>query len=364
MRCRNFDEFKSQLEHRQKRCPYKKSDAGLEVVLHQSLDDLDHDRWNQIVGGESIFLHTNYLFALISSYESGLGYRFACFHQGEELVGVAAFQITHFETNDLRKNMSTNPVVRLFNKSVTRNGNILRFNVLICGNAFASGDHAFRFVKGIPEMQAFNAVLQAVEMIKEKENSGENKISAVLLKDFYPESFGNTHVFSDDKYSEFLVDPNMVMPVRSEWNTFDDYLQSLTSKYRTKAKAAFKRSKKVEIKDLDLEMLKQFQEPFEKLYEGVHYKADFRVGKLNFEAFYNLKKDLKDTFLLRGFFLDDQMVGFMSGFEYNGMLDAHMVGIDYDHNYEYAIYSRMLYEYVDEAIKRNLKKISFGRTAM
>lgn len=365
MRCRTFDEFQTQLQHRQKRRPFKKLNSGLEVVVHNDMSDFDPNRWNEIVGTDSIFLRLDYLQALMKSFEGGFEYRFACFHEDGNLVGVAAFQITYFETSDLKRNMdNAKPMVRWFNKGIMRNGSTLRFNMLICGNAFASGSHGFRFLKHISEPNQFSAVLQAVEMIKEKELAAGNKISAVLIKDFYPESFGNTHVFSDDKYSEFLVDPNMIMPVRPEWKTFDDYLNSLTSKYRTKAKAAYKRSVNLEIRSLHADELAEHKERFIELYETVHYKADFRVGKLNFEAFYNLSKDLGDKFFIKGLFLEGNMVGFMSGFEYDNILDAHMVGIDYEYNYEHAIYPTMLYEYVKEAIDRGVERISYGRTAM
>jgi hypothetical protein len=68
--------------------------------------------------------------------------------------------------------------------------------------------------------------------------------------------------------------------------------------------------------------------------------------------------------MLKGYFLKGKLVGFQSGFEYNDSLDAHFVGIDYGINQEYSIYSRMLYDYVEEGIRRKVQRISFGRTAM
>jgi hypothetical protein len=44
-------------------------------------------------------------------------------------------------------------------------------------------------------------------------------------------------------------------------------------------------------------------------------------------------------------------------------LDAHFVGIDYLLNKEYAIYQRMLYDYIKIAIKKRIKVLNFGRTA-
>lgn len=364
MRCRNFEEFRTQLEHRHTRAPFKKASCGLDIQIHHSLDEFDNQEWNAVVDDDSIFLHTDYIAAMIKSYEDGLEYRFARFVDRDELVGVAAFQITHFETSDLSRNMKNGSILSFFSRKISSGKNALNYKVLICGNAFASGAHGFRFKSEIVEGQAFTAILEAVDVIKEEDHEGEKKISACLLKDYYPESFKNTYMFVDEKYSEFLVDPNMIMPLRPEWKEFDDYLDSLTSKYRTKAKAAFKRSNRIEIREMDEADMSANKDDFMRLYNQVHYKADFRIGTLNFEAFLNYRRDLGDRFLLKGLFLDGKLVGFMSGFKYDGILDAHFVGIDYEHNYEFALYPRMLYEYIDEGIKRGVDKISFGRTAM
>ena len=55
--------------------------------------------------------------------------------------------------------------------------------------------------------------------------------------------------------------------------------------------------------------------------------------------------------------------GFVSGVVNKNSLDAHFVGIDYQKNRTYAIYQRMLYEYIKIGISKKLKIINFGRTA-
>jgi predicted N-acyltransferase len=365
MQCRNFQEFKTSLEAGSEGSPYKKSAVGLDIRIHESLSELDENRWNSIAADQSIFLQTDYFEALTESADGGLEYRYACFFEEEELVGIAAFQITYCETADFSSNMPGNKLFfSIFARKLSRNGGSLRFTIMVLGNAFATGEHGFVFRDGFDKNRAYGAVLEAVELISNKEKERENRISAVLIKDFYPESFEYCHNFTDERYAEFLVDPNMIMPIRSEWESFEDYLASLTTKYRTKAKGAYKKSANIEVRELDFEEIKANEERIETLYNHVYDKADFKVGKLNLGAFVNLKRKMNDRFMFKGLFLEDKLVGFMSGFEYNGILDAHFVGIDYDLNHQYSIYSRMLYEYVGEAIKRKCNKVSFGRTAM
>ncbi|MFT4678196.1 MAG: hypothetical protein ACI84C_001993 [Flavobacteriales bacterium] len=365
MQCRNFEEFKTSLEAGGEGSPYKKSAVGLEIRIHESLSDLDESKWNSIASDQSIFLQTDYFEALTASSEGELEYRYACFFEGDELVGIAAFQITYCETADFSSNMPGKKLFfSVFARKLSRSGGTLRFTIMVLGNAFATGEHGFVFREDFDKNRAYGAVLEAVEIISDQEKARENRISGVLIKDFYPESFEYCHNFTDDSYTEFLVDPNMVMPIRPEWTTYEDYLASLTTKYRTKAKGAFKKSATIEVRELSVEEIQANELRIETLYNHVHDKADFKVGKLNLSAFVNLKVKMGSRFIFKGLFLEEKLVGFMSGFEYNGILDAHFVGIDYELNHQYAIYSRMLYEYVKEGIERKCVKVSFGRTAM
>ncbi|MCB0761008.1 MAG: hypothetical protein KDC12_05745 [Flavobacteriales bacterium] len=365
MQCRNFNEFKQSLESGKDESPFQRSDAGLHILIHESVDDLDPERWNSISQNQSIFLQTDYIRAMEASFHGELEYRFACFFENGVLVGIAAFQITHCETPDLSSNLNgENKIISWFARLFSNDNGVLRFNIMVLGNAFASGEHGFVFRPEIDGQRAYQAVLDAVEIIREREKEREERISAVLVKDFYPESFELCNTFANENYHEFLVDPNMIMPLRPEWTTYEDYLASLTTKYRTKAKSAFKKSAGLRLETLGTEEISHYQKEIEYLYSQVHDKADFKVGKMNFEAFVNLSAYLGDRFFFKALFLEERMVGFLTGFEYAGMLDAHFVGIDYELNLEHAIYPRMLYEYVIEGINRKAQKISFGRTAM
>jgi hypothetical protein len=44
-------------------------------------------------------------------------------------------------------------------------------------------------------------------------------------------------------------------------------------------------------------------------------------------------------------------------------LDGNFIGLDYDYNYEYAVYQRMLYDFIKHGIERGVKYVKIGRTA-
>lgn len=343
--------------------PRKGSDLTCKMV--ESVAELDTREWNALIGDSSIYLHSDYLKALEVSLGRLMRYRFAHWYRGKELVGVAAFQITHFESGNISSNFSTkNVIVSWFTKRLRGENTFMRFRVVVCGNAFATGEHGFRFAEGITEDEQYRAINSALAIIKAEMKAEKTKISAVIIKDFYPRSFEFSGRFRQKGYSEFAVDPNMVMPLHPDWKSLDDYLAALNSKFRTKAKSAYKKSSHLEVRKMKGKEFAEYRSEFQKLYNQVYKRADFRLGKLNFEAFANFCGMCGDRYFLKAFFLNGKLVGFQSGFEYNGTLDAHFVGIDYSQNVQHSIYPRMLYEYIDEAIERGCKSISFGRTAM
>lgn len=62
-------------------------------------------------------------------------------------------------------------------------------------------------------------------------------------------------------------------------------------------------------------------------------------------------------------FLNDELIAFSTAFVNAHALEANYVGIDYNYNTEYAIYERLLYEYVEEAIALKVSQLHLGRTS-
>ena len=57
------------------------------------------------------------------------------------------------------------------------------------------------------------------------------------------------------------------------------------------------------------------------------------------------------------------MIGFATAFKVGETLDAHFIGMDYARNKEFAIYPRILNDYIRMGIELGAKEINFGRTA-
>ena len=155
----------------------------------------------------------------------------------------------------------------------------------------------------------------------------------------------------------------MQLQLQDDWQNFDDYLASMKTKFRVKAKKAFKQSTQIRIEEVTLENIDKKLPKMTALYEKVALNASFNLGNFNLKTYKDLKEKLGDDYILKTYWLEDKIVGFISGVINQKSLDAHFVGIDYQLNRAYAIYQRMLYDYIEIAIHKNLKTLNFGRTA-
>ncbi len=331
-----------------------------DATLYNSVKKVDAEAWNSVVDKSNRFLCLDYLSALEESHDEGLELRFVIFSRDQIPFGVAAFQITHFTTSD---DAYSNPFLKVVN-------NVAKFfrgrhvhNILICGNAIATGEHGFAF-RGIQDQKTMCVLLvQAMKQIATEEQKRGKRICAMVVKDFYPDSAGIAEELKYARFKKFQVDHNMVMPILAEWTTFNHYLESMNTKFRTKAKASLKRSDSLEIVDQNPSNVAALIPELGSLYDNVYQKADFRLGKLDVNAIPRLLENLPNNFAVRTYSLEGKVVGFMTAMCCGKTLEAHIIGVDYEVNRDHAVYQRMLYDYVELAIMKGCERIVFGRTA-
>jgi hypothetical protein len=137
----------------------------------------------------------------------------------------------------------------------------------------------------------------------------------------------------------------------------------LKSKFRVKAKRAYAKSRQLVVRPLDADDIVRYQPRLQQLHAEVVGQAGFRLDGGCVGAFAPLRRSLGSSFVVHGYFLDDELVGYLTAFVRPGRLDAHSVGFDYALNREHSIYPRMLYDYLRIAMERGLGMVDYGRTA-
>lgn len=96
---------------------------------------------------------------------------------------------------------------------------------------------------------------------------------------------------------------------------------------------------------------------------AVHSNARFRLAALTPEYFVKMKTQFPDEFKLTIYLLEGKIVAFRSGFENQGEYEAHFIGLDYSLNRDKCLYQRILYDFVNDAIQNQSKRLLLGRTA-
>jgi hypothetical protein len=99
------------------------------------------------------------------------------------------------------------------------------------------------------------------------------------------------------------------------------------------------------------------------LYENTIANANFNAQVLNLNTYVKLREAYGDNFIVKAYFIDNQLIGFLSALKNNSHLDAYFIGLNYDLNKIHAIYPRILNDYVRLGIANQASQINFGRTA-
>ncbi|WP_297804031.1 peptidogalycan biosysnthesis protein [uncultured Polaribacter sp.] len=330
------------------------------ALYFSSIDEIPVKIWEDLGCTKNIYFHPNFLKSLEKNHPKIIFSYVVLVDENNSPIAFASLKIIDFYLNSIKSELD-------FLKNIGRKLNIFPdkkpLKLLICGNTFVTGEHGVFIKENQNKKVIIKRLAESLNHFVNANKKLKKQIDAFLLKDFAQESLFITDELKEFKYHTFSVEPNMQLKLNDNWKNFDDYLAALKTKFRVKAKKAFKQSLDLRIEDVTLINISQKLPEMTALYEKVASNAEFNLGNFNLETYKHLKEKFGDDYILKSYWLEDKIVGFISGVINNKSLDAHFVGIDYQKNREYAIYQRMLYHYIEIAISKKLKTINFGRTA-
>jgi predicted N-acyltransferase len=328
-------------------------------LFFSSVAEISASVWSELGCSNNAYFHPDYLISLEKNNPQIIFSYLVLLNKEKKPIAFASIQIIDFPLDGIENSLSKGfHQLKCFGRRLGVFPNVKPIKLLVCGNVFVSGEHGI-FIK---EKQNKQVVLKKVANAISSETSSQD-ISIYLIKDFIKESLDITNELHDLNYYSFNVEPNMLLNLNEDWHSFQDYLDTMKTKFRVKAKRALKLSSELVIKDSSIENIKTILPEITKLYKTVSDKAEFNLGEFNLETYMSLKNKLGDNYILKTYSYQNKVVGFMSGIVNGDSLDAHFVGIDYSLNKQLAIYQRMLYDYVQIAINQQLRVINFGRTA-
>lgn len=338
------------------------STKNLNANYYSSVDEIPSKVWSYLNAKENVYFKKSFLKSIEENHQNLDFFYVVLLDNNGNPKCFGSIQIIDFFFETVKNDLES------FAKKVKEFGQKLHlfpkkkpFKLLICGNTFVSGEHGILIANGFDKKQIIKELAKAI--LNYVNSNDKYQIDAFLLKDFINESLCITNELKDYNYHPFSVEPNMVLNLDKNWITFDDYLQALKTKFRVKAKKALELSKNLVVKDVTKDNIGSVLFEMELLYKKVAKNASFNLSDFNLNTYKDFMNQLDNNYIINTYYLEDKMVGFMSGVINNDNLDAHFVGIDYSLNRELAIYQRMLYDYIKIAIDYNVKILNFGRTA-
>ncbi|UKM65558.1 GNAT family N-acetyltransferase [Flavobacteriaceae bacterium GSB9] len=320
--------------------------------------------WNALVKHD-VFLQSHYLQAMEEASPKNIHWFYIGVFKNDDLIGIAIVQRVQLYLKDMFRDNQVSCLKTFFKDLVSR---LLKGNILVVGNLTHTGQHGIFFDKEtVSQPEFFREVFLALNTIKSNIKQSNNKtIRAIALKDFFRDE--DIHkaktVFTVAKLHRVYVQPNMLLYVRPDWITFQDYLSSLNKKYRDRYKRARKKRNGITPVELSLEDIKAHTPELHKLYKNVSNNAKFNTFLLPENHFYSLKTQLKENFKVYGYYLKDELIGFYTLILNNQDLETYFLGYDKDHQYSNQLYLNMLYDMLKFGIENQFKTVVYARTAM
>jgi hypothetical protein len=335
--------------HRERHTP-----SGFAFALADSIDYLDQAHWQKVTPEGSLFFSTRYLRVLEEAGPDNLRQCYALIFQEKEPVAAVAAQSVSVSIARLRKSSTANdPISRHEEK------------MLVCGNLLSWGMHGISFAPNVDQQPLWPAVAEAIYRLRRVDKLfGDTAF--VMIKDI-PDAFAaSATALARFSYRELETEPNMVLDISPQWKTYDDYMASLTSKYRKQAKQIEKEvdAAGCTVEEINNEEIARRAEQLHALYLQTHKNARLRLVTLPVAFLPTLAEQLGDDMRFTVLRRDDELLGFVTTVKDGETAVGYYIGFDRKVNKDIPIYFRLLQSVVGHAIALGCKRLSLGRTAL
>lgn len=338
----------------------RRTPSNLDLRIFDSIGLVPEEEWNRIVPESRGLMRHPYLRAIENSAHKNEQSRYVLMYKDKIPVAAAIFHIAVITGQDYRSHNGEKNNLEKLTDTIKDKAKV---RILVCGHTHISGDHGFIYSPAISDKEAYHALADACYQIRRSEKS-RGKIDLQLVKDFYEEQYEASKHLRIFKYRQFKVDPNMVLKIRPEWNSFDQYLNAMNTKYRKKALSVVKQGAALDRRRLTAEEIESNFDKIQELYLNVANKAKVRINHFDTSYLVQLKRNMGEDFDLTAYYLNDAIVGFSTTITWGDNAEGHAIGMNYELNNQYAIYQNILYDFVKAAIEKKKARLILGRTAM
>ena len=321
--------------------------------IYNSIENIDESIWNTIIPSSRFFMTYPY-FQSLEKAVSDLEFRYLIAFHEETPVGVASFQIANFRGEFLKKYLPEKE--GLVKKLLLFGLNKIDVKLITLGNLVSTGDKGWSFKTD--NETALETIISGLDTIAA---SIKNKTTGILI--CKEGSDKNMDVFKSHHFHPYKAEDEMHLYIPKNWNSFDDYENSMHSKYRVRMHKVFQVGHGMELKHLSLDAILAQKVAIQALFENVLDHVKFKLVHLDINYFIEMKKSLPDNFHILAYYYKETLIAFISYFIIHDDIDVHYIGIDYNYNQKFKIYNRVLFDMTKMGITNHKEMVCFGRTA-
>jgi Acetyltransferase (GNAT) domain len=343
----------NQIVHRRKA---RRTTSGYELVLADKIDFINPQDWDTLAK-QTVFLSRDYLRVLELYSPSATVMRYALAYEQGVPVCAMIFQRINVSADRLQKKKSQNLASNTLKK--------IDEQLLVCGNVLIWGQRSIAFSSDADQSTIWSAVGEAIYRLRRADKLlGE--MNFIMVKDFSDNIESVQEQLRTLGYRSVDTEPDMVLNIRPNWKTPNDYLQSLTSSYRSNVKKLQKdcATAGVIFSAYSAEQMLEHAQELHQLYLQVHEGQGLRLATLNPLYLPAMKQILGNNFRCRVAHLNGALVGFTTTVLDNENAIGYFIGYDKPSNDIAPIYLSLLRSCVDDAIEMGAKQVSLGRTAL
>lgn len=340
----------------------------IQFALFHSAYDLPN-AWEEVLQeSHQMMLSRKYLQTFELDPPTDMKFAYLLFFQQDKAIGASACQLITFRAYQQIQSLQQAPQGSFWAKSWHKIKSFIaqkiNYHLLVCGATQFTGEHAFYFSNHSSAEQQFAWIEQALDKTCTLLRQNGWRVMGALLKDFYRKANHAEQVFLAKGYHELRFQPNMVLPLAKEWKTFDDYLAAMTSKYRVRVRRAIKKGEAIVRRTLEGSEVEQLSEKLYELHRKVVAGADFSMVSLHPNYLLNMQRAFPQHFRIHAYFLNEELIGFLTSLKNGDDLEAHCIGFDHQYNNEYQFYLNILYDMVKTGLALGVQQIIFERTAL
>ena len=335
----------------------RRSSSGLQLVLADRVDFLNPAHWDSLAA-QTVFLSREYLRVLEQHAPDNLEPRYAMAYAEGEPVAALLLQRVAVGGAQLRKPGSK----RLVDAPMAG----LKEHLLVCGNLLVWGPRSMALAPHTDTEQLWHGVCEAIYRLRRADKlNGQSDLA--LIKDLALPGADVPPALRLLGYRSVETEPDMVLTLRPEWRSWDDYLASMTSGYRSAAKKLLKdcAAAGVTLREASADEMQARADELYGLYGQVHQAQGLRLATLTPGYLPALAQALGPRFRCRvAEHADGRWLGFVTSVHDGDTTLGYYIGYDRAANASAPLYLSLLQSTVQDAIAFGSSRLSLGRTAL